>query len=461
MPGKDIIMATSPPSQSPAPRSYEQRVIDALYRVANFMGQVTDLHRLLTLIMEETKAVMDSEASSCILYDEEQEELYFEVALGDKADKVKQVRIKRSDRSFVTACLDERRCLIVNDVKMDKRHFTKADETSSFITRNLIASPMIHQDRIIGVLEVLNRREGLPYDEQDGRIMDILADQAAIAIVNARLFERGIQRERLAAVGTAVSGVAHHLKNIIQTIKGSVGLVRMSVEMNRPSIISDCLPVLMRGTDRMEQSVKEMLAYSKGREPEYEACNMGDLLREIIEESRALAEQRGVELRCDLADALPDSFLDRQRLHDALLNLVGNAIEAHGNHPEGAWVEARARRSRDGSLFQITVVDNGSGIPEEIRKKIFQPFFSTKGSKGTGLGLAIAQKVAEENGGSLTLESEMGKGTQFTFRIPVVLSLDAVAKPEGPADADAAPADPAPDAAHGAAHNAQPLEGNQ
>lgn len=394
--------------------------MDTLLRVGSFMNEVTDLNRLLTQIMNESEQVMESLASACMLYDETSDELYFEVATGSAAAGVKTIRLKRGT-GIAWECLEKRQTLIVNNPYEDGRFYKAADEKSKFTTRNMVATPMMFRGEIIGVLEVLNRKEG-DYDDQDGKILQIVADQAAMAIANARLVERSIQRERLAAIGLAVSGIAHHLKNIILSIKGPLGLIRMGLKAKKIDLISETLPIMERGSARMEQSVKEMLDYSKDREPELEQGNIGDLLREVTGACRTRAEQHGVELREQIPTDLPDSYLDKYRFHDALLNMLGNAIEAHGPEvPPDAFVEVRARQSQNGVLFVVEIEDNGPGIPSDVLRRIFQPFFSTKGAQGTGLGLAVAQKVAEENGGTLYAESEPGKGTTFTLTLPIFL----------------------------------------
>lgn len=414
---------------SPA-RSHEQRIIDTLYRVAGFTKEVTDLNRLLTMIMNESERVMESEASSCMLYDETTDELYFEVALGEKAEDIKTMRLKRGT-GIAWKCLEESRTLTVNDVQHEKSHYAQADEKARFVTRNLVATPMIDEGQIIGVLEVLNKRGDVPYDEQDAKILSIVAEWAGVAIAKARRIERSIQQQRLAAIGLAVSGIAHHLKNIILAIKGPLGLVRLGIKTQNQQLLNDSLPIMERGSSRMEQSVKEMLDYSKDRQPELELGNIKDLLGEIVEGCRTRAQQARVELRYCPPPDIADSYLDKFRLHDAILNIVGNAIEAHERSPEGAWVEVRVRLSQNGARHVIDIQDNAGGIPEEVLKKLFQPFFSTKGSKGTGLGLAVAVKVAQENKGALSVESKVGEGSTFTFALPVVSE-----PPATPATAD-------------------------
>jgi len=416
---------------SPA-RSHEQRIIDTLYRVAGFTKEVTDLNRLLTMIMNESERVMESEASSCMLYDETTDELYFEVALGEKAEDIKTMRLKRG-AGIAWKCLEENRTLTVNDVQHEKSHYAQADEKARFVTRNLVATPMIDEGQIIGVLEVLNKRGDVPYDEQDAKILSIVAEWAGVAIAKARRIERSIQQQRLAAIGLAVSGIAHHLKNIILSIKGPLGLVRLGIKTQNQQLLNDSLPIMERGSARMEQSVKEMLDYSKDREPELELGNIKDLLGEIVEGCRTRAQQARVELRYCPPTDIADSYLDKLRLHDAILNIVGNAIEAHERSPEGAWVEVRVRLSQNGARHVIDIQDNAGGIPDEVLKKLFQPFFSTKGSKGTGLGLAVAVKVAQENKGALSVESKVGEGSTFTFALPFVSEPPATPATDEPA----------------------------
>ncbi len=409
----------APADRAPLPPSHQQRVIDTLHRVTTFMNEVTDLKRLLTHIMEESKQAMDSEASSCMLYDDATDELYFEVALGEKGEEVKSIRLKRG-QGIGGTCLAEAHTLVVNDAQNDERHDRRADQKATFVTRNLVATPMRCYGKIIGVLEVLNKRGTGRFDSEDVKILEIIADQAGMAITNARLVELSIQRERLAAVGFAVSGIAHHLKNIILGIKAPLGLIRMGYQGENTKLVAEALPIIERASARMEQSVREMLAYSKDRKPELQRGNLNSFVRDLVEETANRAAERGIEIRAALDERIQYSGLDTLRLHDAVLNLIGNAIEAHPERGEGRYIEIRTLLGQNNTVHILEVEDNGPGIPPDILKNIFEPFFSTKGSRGTGLGLAIARKVAEENGGALTARSQVGAGTTFTFRLPIV-----------------------------------------
>ncbi|HNY28822.1 MAG TPA: ATP-binding protein [Candidatus Sumerlaeota bacterium] len=399
--------------------SHQQRVIDTLHRVTTFMNEVTDLKRLLTHIMEESKQAMDSEASSCMLYDDATDELYFEVALGEKGDEVKSIRLKRG-QGIGGTCLAEARTLVVNDAQSDDRHDRRADQKATFVTRNLVATPMRCYGKIIGVLEVLNKRDNESFNADDVKILEVIADQAGMAITNARLVELSIQRERLAAVGFAVSGIAHHLKNIILGIKAPLGLIRMGYQGQNTKLVAEALPIIERASSRMEQSVREMLAYSKDRKPELQKGNLNVFIHDLVQETTDRAAERGILLLTDLDERIQESGVDSIRLHDAVLNLIGNAIEAHREEGEGRYIKVRTRLGQNKTVHILEVEDNGPGISPDILKNIFEPFFSTKGSRGTGLGLAIARKVAEENGGSLTARSQLGAGATFSFRLPII-----------------------------------------
>jgi len=224
----------------------------------------------------------------------------------------------------------------------------------------------------------------------------------------------------LAAVGFAVSGIAHHLKNIILGIKAPLGLIRMGYQGQNTKLVAEALPIIERASSRMEQSVREMLAYSKDRKPELQKGNLNVFIHDLVQETTDRAAERGILLLTDLDERIQESGVDSIRLHDAVLNLIGNAIEAHREEGEGRYIKVRTRLGQNKTVHILEVEDNGPGISPDILKNIFEPFFSTKGSRGTGLGLAIARKVAEENGGSLTARSQLGAGATFSFRLPII-----------------------------------------
>ncbi|MCD6385651.1 GAF domain-containing protein [Candidatus Sumerlaeota bacterium] len=392
------------------------RIVDALYRVVNFISYVGDLRRLLELVMDESKKVVNAEASSLMLYDPEAEELYFEVALGEKGDAVKKIRLKLGE-GIAGISAKERRTIVVNDVSKDPRHFKYADEVTEYKTRNLIATPMLRGERLIGVLEVLNKSNDEPFNDDDIKVLEFFAQQAAIAIENARLIQENLKSERLAAIGQAIASLSHYIKNVISGFEGSVSLVDNALAQKNMEIIDEIWPVFKRSFNRLSRLVRKMLTYSHTTTPQYSIASVNQICRDIYEANKQTAEQANVTLSLALDENIPLILLDTDKIHDAILNLVSNAIEATSE--VGSTVEIRTALLPDEKIVEINVSDDGPGIPADVQRRVFEPFFSTKGSKGSGLGLAIVKKNIEEHNGTIRLQSEEGKGTTFIIRLPL------------------------------------------
>ncbi len=410
-------------AEAAQPGGLEQKqIVDALYRVNRLVAHITDLHRLLEQIMHEGKKVVNANASSLMLYDEEANELFFEVALGAKGEAVKTIRLKPGV-GVAGHAAKRRKTIIVNDVRADRRHFKAADEKTHFVTRNIIATPMLRKGKLIGVLEVLNKRRGEAFTPSDARVLEFFADQAAVAIENARLIQANVQAERLAAVGQAVAGISHYVKNILAGIKGSASLIEHGLGQDNLELIQQSWPILQRSNQKISELVQDMLTYSKSRKPELAVTDLNKMCEDIVALCQSRAEQSRVTLSVKLDREMPICLCDADRIHDALLNLVTNAIEATREStygPAHGEVKIATAFRKSTRRVELRVSDNGPGIPQEMQKKIFDPFFSTKGSKGTGLGLAVARKVIEEHNGTLTLESIEGKGCTFTIQLPFV-----------------------------------------
>ena len=392
------------------------RSVEVLYRVNGFISAVANLHQLLELIMSESKKSLACEACSLMLYNEEKHHLHFEVAQGPGSDAVKRI-VLRMDQGIAGSCASQRKTQVVEDVSHDSRHFKGADEKSQFETRNILAVPMVRNERLIGVLELLNKTGGQPFSTEDIRLAEFIGAQAAIAIENAILIQEKVQVERLAATGVAVTGIAHYIKNILSSWSASAKLIEMALSADKYNAVKEAWPILLRANGKISTLVQDMLTYSKRREPEWEEGDLNQLYQEIHDSQLDRARDLGVVLTIDLDPAVTRSWFDPKAMTDTLLNLATNAVEAC-QQKEGAGVTLSTRFLPDEDEFRIVMQDNGPGIPADIRERIFEPFYSTKGSKGTGLGLALARKTVEEHGGRLDLQSEVGEGTTFSIFLP-------------------------------------------
>jgi len=409
--------AVSALAQSCAWQTFQrlQAGASGLWRVSRLLESVMDLQELLPRIMEEAKLLTDAEASSLMLWDAQREELFFEVALGRGGEAVKPIRLRLGEGVAGSAALS-RSPVNVPDVSQDERWFAKADAVTGFATRSMLAVPMLHRGRLVGVLEVLNRRGGGNFTSVDEASLSVLAGEAAILVENAHLHEEKVEAERLAAVGRAVSELAHCMKNILNGIQGGAYVLDLGLAKDDRKKLQSGWDMVKRNTTFLSNLVLDMLAYAKQREPHYEDTDVNGLLQTVAELLAVDAAKRSVEVKVQADPEVRSVRVDPTGIYRVLLNLATNAVEACPNDTGCVWL--RSRRAERG-WFRLEVEDNGSGIAPEHRASLFTAFFSTKGAKGTGLGLPVAAKVAREHGGRIDVDSEVGRGTCFTVWLPV------------------------------------------
>jgi signal transduction histidine kinase len=235
-----------------------------------------------------------------------------------------------------------------------------------------------------------------------------------------RLEQELIESERLAAIGQTVGGIAHYMKNVLFGLKGGVYLVNAASKDQQPDSLQTGWEIVERNMGRMSDLVLDLLEYSKDSEPEYESCVPNEIARKVCEGLSAKAGEHDIEITMDLDPSLGEVILDPKGIQRCLQNLVLNAIDAciFDSSEDKAWsVHMRTMREDDRAVgFEVS--DNGCGMDAEIRKRLFTSFFTTKEGRGTGLGLLNTQKIVKQLGGSITVESEPGKGSTFTIRLP-------------------------------------------
>ena len=229
-----------------------------------------------------------------------------------------------------------------------------------------------------------------------------------------------IKSERLAATGETAAGLAHGIKNILGGLKGGVYIVDNALKKEDIHNLRTGWDMVQRNIDRISGLAMDLLNYSKEREPEYEKCSPNAIAEEVCKLMDIKTKESGVKIVRDFDPTIGDVSLDPKGIHHCLLNLVSNAIDAAiFDEDEGKehLVRVTTRRESD-EAFMLQVSDNGCGMDEAVRKQIFNSLFSTKGSRGTGLGLLITQKTVHEHGGTLKVDSKLGKGSTFVIRLP-------------------------------------------
>ena len=232
-----------------------------------------------------------------------------------------------------------------------------------------------------------------------------------------RLEQEKIEAERLAAVGQTVAGLAHGIKNIITGLEGGMYVMRSGMKKGRQERVDKGWLMLERNVERISVMAKNLLAFSKGHTPEVHLVDPNDIIREIVELYEDAAARVGVTIEPGYNEGAPLAHLDPHEIHGCMANLVSNAIDAcQMSDREEGHVQVRTFEE-DGALV-FEVVDDGLGMDREVKRKIFTTFFTTKGSSGTGLGLLLIRKVVQEHGGSVSVESEVGKWSRFRIVLP-------------------------------------------
>lgn len=241
------------------------------------------------------------------------------------------------------------------------------------------------------------------------------ADRQASDDDNQRLVDRYTEIARLAG------GLAHEIKNPLSTIRLNMELLAEDLaeeDSPRDRRALGKVEVVQRECQRLQDLLENFLDFAKVRRLKIEPSNLNRQVRRVLDFFRPKAAEARIEVVDYLATDLPTVLLDREAFHGALLNLVLNAEQAM---PDGGQLVVRTSATGDGVALDL--IDTGCGIDEETRAHVFDAFFSTKGA-GTGLGLPTARKIIEAHGGQITLQSEVGRGTQFTLRLPTPARLE-------------------------------------
>lgn len=395
--------------------SHLKQQIDVLYRVDSFMSTLTDLKQLLEQIMRESQNITDAEASSLALYDEAANDFVFEVVLGEKGSETKQIRVKYGEGIIGHVAQTGKPKNITNAYE-DLNFAFRVDQKTGFKTRSMLAVPMFRRGKLIGVIEVLNKKNSGSFSDADEAILEILAHQAAVAVENARLYQDNIAKERLACLGQGISGAAHCIKNLLSVVTLSASSIDYAIEKDNREMLADSWDILKSGFDRISAMVMDMLTYSKERPPEYEPTQLNSLLAGIFSLAGPKLAEKGITPVQDFDSRIGQVVLDPKGIHRCVMNLVSNAIDAMDK--QGGRITVKTLLDDGAGLLEIQVSDNGSGIPRESLEKIFDVFFSTKGSNGTGLGLSVTKKIINEHGGTIAAQSTVGQGTSFIIRLP-------------------------------------------
>ena len=406
------------------PMATNERIdhLERLLEVVRGLTTAPDLESFLQSIISEAIELTNSELASILEYDETAEELRFLAMHWFQRDLLRPMGVPL-DGSAAGWVYRRGQPLIIQDVKLDQRHFKVIDRVTKHETHSLVAVPLIARGEILGVLEALNKKDNAHYTEEDQTILETLGALAAQAMKNENLQRKMrttgselAELERLKTDFIAIS--SHELRTPLGLILGHATFLRELVGEQ----YGEQVDMIIRNATKLKEIVENLSEVDNiqmgAARVRSQKVSLAKIVQDVVLTFQDEAKSRNITLQCEIGESPSDVDADEAKLSIALSNLIKNALqftEADGH------VTVKVQEAS--GFFKVSVMDDGIGIPEKDLPRVFERFFQvethlTRRYGGMGLGLAVAKAMIELHGGRIWAESEEGKGSIFTFLLP-------------------------------------------
>jgi signal transduction histidine kinase len=399
-----------------------QQQLLRLVELSVILNSTLDLDELLQTITATATELLDCEASSILLYDEKNPRLYFAAATGSNPEKLAEIPVPM-EGSIAGTIFRTNQPLILNNVEQDPRHYSLVSDQIKFQTKTLLGVPMPIKDRTVGVLEALNKRDGV-FTDRDVAILSVTAAHAAIAINNARLLKT--TQQALDKVKETNSIKSHFLALASHELRTPLGIIigyATFLQEEAKDELSDHAQQVLNAASQMRSLLDQMnnltLLQADEMEMKPQKISVQDVLNFASDEIMYSAARRNMTLTYAFKDDPIYVSVDPEKTTLAFVNLLNNAIRFS---PEGSQIVIGA--IDQGKNVLAWVQDRGIGIPTDKLQKVFEEFYqieppNTRRYGGLGIGLTIARGLIEIQGGKISAESEgPGKGATFKVVLP-------------------------------------------
>ena len=402
---------------------------ETLIEFSKAMVTILDLSALNSTIMDTLARVLGIEKISVFLLDKERNQYSLAAAHGLDFDEMKTVTFSSSAR-LPQHLARTRSIVLLEELRQDRDDPSEQAVIDTLqVLHAELCIPLVNKDRLIGFFNFGKRASRSMYSEADLALLTTLAQNAAVALDNAMLYEdlrrsRLLMRrtDRLRSLETIAGGFAHEIRNPLTSIKTFVQLA--PERKHDDEFIGHFSQIVHEDVLRIERLIQEILDYARYMEPKFSLENLNDIVISCLYFVEVKAESKNITVEKDFVRTLPSIMLDRQQIKQVLLNLLINAMEAMGDRGGRLAVRTRGLSKPDGDFWiQIEVQDTGPGIAPADLDHIFDPFYTTKHHseerEGTGLGLTIVHQIVQEHHGYIEVESQPGRGTTFFINLPI------------------------------------------
>jgi signal transduction histidine kinase/CRP-like cAMP-binding protein len=384
--------------------------MEKLIEASKSINSTIDLDKLLGLILNAATKGIGADRGTVYLVDDLKGELWSKVAQGDKLAEIR-LPIGKGIAGHVAKTGD---VINIPDAYADPRFNPEVDKATGYRTRNMLCMPLKNKDgKIIGVFQLLNKLEG-SFDEGDVQFIEALSAHASVAIENARQAQELVQSERLSAVGRMASTIIHDIKNPMGTLRVYAQVMKKKSGNEEAAKLAD---EMIRQVDRFVNMAQEILDFSRGvSSTNMQDLEFSDVMNSVLDFIEKDLNKNNIQL-IRKAEFKGIVKLDQDKMVRVFYNIASNARDAM---PNGGTLTVVTQPS-DGYV-KVEFIDTGTGMPEEVKKRIFEPFVTYGKKHGTGLGMAIVKKVVDDHKGKIEIDSELGKGTTIRFYIPAQTS---------------------------------------
>lgn len=410
-----------------------------LVGINSIINSTLDIGSLLTLIMEKIKDIMESDASTLLLYDENTEDLVFKVALGEAGYKLQEKYRVKLNQGIAGWTAENKKSIYINDVYSDSRFDPNFDKKTGFVTKAIICAPLIFKGKLLGVIEAINPTDGKGFDDYHLELFNAFSNQAAIAIENASLYSNLEQKveartaelveayKKLKELDKAktdfFANVSHELRTPLTLILSPVESILNGDYGDKINANDNIITSIHKNSIRLLTLINNLLDFSKIEAGKMtlkkHKSDVSKLFSHYSSSVQAAAKSKNLNITFVDNTKGVIAWIDQDLIEKAIYNLVSNALKFT---KDGGIIEVELNILNEN--FSISVNDNGIGIENDMLDLIFERFNQADSSlsrkyEGTGIGLSLTKEIVQLHDGQIDVESKLGEGSKFTITIPL------------------------------------------